>query len=482
MNKSLESITQALVHNEKPFENVIINGITANSLEIEKGNLFIAIQGNKQDGHDFIYDAIESGAIAIISNGRDIGKVKVPQIKVANPRRAASLVAAEFYDHPSKDLTIIGITGTNGKTTTASLLYSILTLAGYKTAQLGTLGLKTSDVVQEYSLTTPDAISLQKSFSELKKAGISHIVMEVSSHSLDQYRVADVDYDIAIFTNLTPEHMDYHITMESYYQAKSRLFRMLDIHSTAIINVSDTYGLRMIKETTAPCITFSKDDKQSIHFSNIICSINGISGTIVAGSTKYKINSKLVGEFNSENILSAVSAAHTLGIDKDFITKGINTCDAIPGRMESFSLASGAIAIIDYAHTPDAYNSVLGTLNSIKPKGANLYLVFGAGGDRDKTKRSEMARIAELFATFSFVTPDNPRTENPDTISTEIISGFQKKYYKVYQDRGVGLEDALKMAHKNDFVVILGKGREEYQEISNKKEYYSDIDIIKRYQ
>ena len=251
---------------------------------------------------------------------------------------------------------------------------------------------------------------------------------------------------------------------------------------TAIINISDTYGLRMIKETTAPCITFSKDDKQSIHFSNIICSINGISGTIVAGSTKYKINSKLVGEFNSENILSAVSAAHTLGIDKDFITEGINTCDAIPGRMESFSLASGAIAIIDYAHTPDAYNSVLGTLNSIKPKGANLYLVFGAGGDRDKTKRSEMARIAELFATFSFVTPDNPRTENPDTISTEIISGFQKKYYKVYQDRGVGLEDALKIAHKNDFVVILGKGREEYQEISNKKEYYSDIDIIKRYQ
>ena len=210
MNKSLQSIAKALSHKEESFKGIMINGIKTNSLDIEKGDLFIAIKGRNKDGHDFIFDAINSGANAIISNGRSIGKVKVPQIKVANPRRAASLVAAEFYDHPTKDLTVVGITGTNGKTTTSSLLYSILNKAGYKTAQLGTLGLKYPGFKQEHSLTTPDAISLQKSFSELKRIGISHIVMEVSSHSLDQYRVADIDYNIGIFTNLAPEHLDYH--------------------------------------------------------------------------------------------------------------------------------------------------------------------------------------------------------------------------------------------------------------------------------
>ena len=482
MNKSLQSIAKALSHKEESFKGIMINGIKTNSLDIEKGDLFIAIKGRNKDGHDFIFDAINSGANAIISNGRSIGKVKVPQIKVANPRRAASLVAAEFYDHPTKDLTVVGITGTNGKTTTSSLLYSILNKAGYKTAQLGTLGLKYPGFKQEHSLTTPDAISLQKSFSELKRIGISHIVMEVSSHSLDQYRVADIDYNIGIFTNLAPEHLDYHSSMESYFKAKSRLFKMLGVHSTAIINVSNAYGKRMIKETTAPYITFSKNDKNSVHFSNRNCTISGISGTIIANDTKYEINSKLVGEFNSENILSAVSAAHALGINKEFIIDGINCCESIPGRMESFPLASGAFAIIDYAHTPDAYYSVLTTLSSIKSKENNLYLVFGAGGDRDKAKRPKMAKIAELFATYSFITPDNPRTENPVEISKEIIAGFQEKNYKIYSDRCVGLKDALKKAKKNDFVVVLGKGREEYQQIFDKKEYYSDIEIIKKYQ
>jgi UDP-N-acetylmuramyl-tripeptide synthetase len=397
-----------------------------NSSQIEEGDLFIAIPGTKVDGHDFIGDAINSGAIAVISNGRDVGRLSVPQIKVANPRRAASIVASEYYGHPTKDIIVLGITGTNGKTTTASLLYS--------------------------------------------------------SHALDQYRVADVEFDVALFTNLTPEHLDYHASIGAYYQAKARLFRMLPLESTAIVNESDPNGLRMAEETNAPTLTFSRSNGNSIHFSDLNISISGIHGKIIAGHITYDIGSSLVGEFNAENILGAVSVAHALGIEKEMIEEGIKKCSAIPGRMESFPLENGAKAIMDYAHTPDAYEKVLGTLKEVSLDGSCLYVVFGAGGDRDASKRPKMAQIAEIFATHCFVTPDNPRTEDPGQISKEIIGGFSGSNFTVFKDRGAGLEDALNRSEKNDIVVILGKGREEYQDVKSKKEFYSDLEIIRRYQ
>lgn len=482
MTKSLHTIAKSLVPPNQEMPDVSISGVKLNSSQVEKGDLFIAISGTKVDGHDFIHDAVEAGAYAIISNGRDVGELSVPMIKVANPRRAASIIAAEFYGHPTKDLTVIGITGTNGKTTTASLLYSILGQAGLKTAQLGTLGIFADGFDKEKTLTTPDAISLQKTFSELRNGGFSHIVMEVSSHALDQYRVADVDFNVAVFTNLTPEHLDYHATLESYYQAKARLFRMLPLESTAIVNGSDPNGERMTQETSAPSLVYSRTNGTSIHFSNLDISISGICGTISAGHFTYEINSRLLGEFNSENILAAVSSAHALGIDKTFIEAGILNCSSVSGRMESFSLSSGAIAIIDYAHTPDAYDKVLGTLKELTNGTENIFVVFGAGGDRDSTKRPEMARIAELYSTHCFVTPDNPRTEDPDQISKEVVSGFSKQEFTVYSDRGEGLKDALNRAKENDIVIVLGKGREEYQDILGKKEFYSDLEIIRNYQ
>ena len=482
MTKSLHAIAHSLFQPSREIPNVTVTGLKLNSSQIEEGDLFIAIPGTKVDGHDFIGDAINSGAIAIISNGRDVGKLSVPQIKVANPRRAASIVAAEYYGHPTKDLIVLGMTGTNGKTTTASLLYSILNNAGHKTAQLGTLGIIADGFDQEATLTTPDAISLQKTFSELRDADFSHIVMEVSSHALDQYRVADVEFDVALFTNLTPEHLDYHASIEAYYQAKARLFRMLPLESTAIVNESDPNGLRMAEETNAPTLTFSRSNGNSIHFSDLNISISGIHGKIIAGHITYEIDSSLVGEFNAENILGAVSVAHALGIEKEMIEEGIKKCSAIPGRMESFPLANGAKAIMDYAHTPDAYEKVLGTLKEVSLDGSCLYVVFGAGGDRDASKRPKMAQIAEIFATHCFVTPDNPRTEDPGQISKEIIGGFSGSNFTVFKDRGAGLEDALNRSEKNDIVVILGKGREEYQDIKSKKEFYSDLEIIRRYQ
>ena len=482
MTKSLHAIAHSLFQPSREIPNVTVTGLKLNSSQIEEGDLFIAIPGTKVDGHDFIGDAINSGAIAIISNGRDVGRLSVPQIKVANPRRAASIVAAEYYGHPTKDLIVLGITGTNGKTTTASLLYSILNNAGHKTAQLGTLGIIADGFDQEATLTTPDSISLQKTFSELRDADFSHIVMEVSSHALDQYRVADVEFDVALFTNLTPEHLDYHASIEAYYQAKARLFRMLSLESTAIVNESDPNGLRMAEETNAPTLTFSRSNGNSIHFSDLNISISGIHGKIIAGHITYEIDSSLVGEFNAENILGAVSVAHALGIEKEMIEEGIKKCSAIPGRMESFPLANCAKAIMDYAHTPDAYEKVLGTLKEVSLDGSCLYVVFGAGGDRDASKRPKMAQIAEIFATHCFVTPDNPRTEDPGQISKEIIGGFSGSNFAVFKDRGAGLEDALNRSEKNDIVVILGKGREEYQDIKSKKEFYSDLEIIRRYQ
>ena len=482
MTKSLQEIVHALVSSSQEIPDAAVCGLTLDSNQVKKGDMFIAIPGTQVDGHDYIHQAIDSGASAIISNGRDVGDLSVPQIKVANPRRAASIVAAEYYGHPTKHLTVIGITGTNGKTTSASLLTSILTQAGYKTAQLGTLGLIADGFDQQATLTTPDAISLQKTFSDLRNADFSHIVMEVSSHALDQYRVADVDFNVAVFTNLTPEHLDYHATLESYYQAKLRLFTMLPLESTAVINESDPFGPRMADKSNAPVISFSKGNGNSIHFTDLSNSISGIKGRVSAGQRTYSIKSDLVGAFNGENILAAVSVAHALGVEKSNIETGVQNCPPIPGRMESYFLASGATAIVDYAHTPDAYEKVLGTLKEMSGNNGRLYVVFGAGGDRDKTKRPEMARIAELFAHHCFITPDNPRTEDPNQISKDVSAGFEGIAHSTFMDREMGLRSALDQANAHDIVAVLGKGRDEYQEIMGKRIFYSDIKIIREYQ
>ena len=248
--KTLAEITQSIRSENKSLPFCEIKGLTINSNNVSTGDIFFAIHGTKSDGHDYIQKAIDAGASAIISNGRDTGKLSVPQIKVNNTRKAVSAVAAEYYEHPSKNLKVIGITGTNGKTSTASLIKSILEKDGKKTAQIGTLGLIADGLSYEVSLTTPDAISIQKLFSKLLDAEFTHVVMEVSSHSLDQYRVADVDFDIAVFTNMTPEHLDYHGTIEAYYKSKLRLFKMLKSDSTSILNISNSYGSRISSEST----------------------------------------------------------------------------------------------------------------------------------------------------------------------------------------------------------------------------------------
>tara|TARA_X000001036_G_scaffold433051_1_gene469998 strand:+ start:18140 stop:19591 length:1452 start_codon:yes stop_codon:yes gene_type:complete len=479
---TLYNLVDNLVIAKNSYKKINISGVKINSSKVKPGDLFIAISGQNFDGHDFIEQAIRNGANAIITNGRDMNIDPIPQIKVANPRKAASQISSKVYDDPSKDLIVIGITGTNGKTTTAYLTTQALKNAGYKTAQIGTTGIIAEGFIQNKTLTTPDALTLHSLFYKLKNQNFSHVVMEVSSHALEQYRVADIKFNIAVFTNLTPEHLDYHKSMETYYQAKARLFKMLNLDGIAIINADDLNGKRLASETIAPTLLFSKNNSNTIHFAESNIDLKGIKGSIKAGKDVYDINSKVIGEYNQENILTAVSILHSLGISKKSISNGINNCEQIPGRLESFELSKGCKVIIDYAHTPDAYEKVLGTLRELLKDENNLYVVFGAGGERDKNKRPQMARIAELFSNYCFITPDNPRNENLENINKDIISGFTKTNYKIFNDRAEGIRSAFRIAKRNDIIAILGKGREEYQDIAGRKRSYSDQKIIREWQ
>ena len=479
--KYLSHILKNVKVNGSEVPKILVSGLSINSKNVKKGDLFIAIKGNKRNGNDFVSEAINRGAVAVITDSPKISLLGVPFFRVENCRKALSRIAAEYYDNPSKKMTLIGITGTNGKTTTCFLVQSILKNANLKVGFIGTLGLIAEGVEHEKTLTTPDPISLNRILHNLYSDGFTHVVMEVSSHSIDQHRVKDINFKIAAFTNIAPEHLDYHGTFEKYKKTKAKLFHRLIKDSKSIINVDDDFGKELPKYISSKIIPFSRKNKIGTYFENVKFSTRGIQGNINSFNKKIKIYSHLMGEFNSENILTAVAISCSLDIKVEAIEKGITECPLIPGRMESYTLKNNGIAILDYAHTPDSYTKVMITLKEILNKKGHIYVVFGAGGDRDKKKRPQMAKALERYAKHCFITPDNPRFENQEEINNQIIEGFKQNNFSIYDDRTQGIKAAFNLSKKNDIVAILGKGREEYQDIKGGKVFHSDLEIIKEF-
>jgi len=474
--RSLES------HQEPGIDPEILS-IHYRAQDVIPGGLFIAIKGLMADGHDYIDQAIENGAVAVVVEHHI--KTAVRTIAVKNTRRAMSAISARFYGDPSKRLILVGISGTNGKTTTAWIVEHILKAAGFETGVIGTINWRYQDKVADTPVTTPESMDLQRMLATMVKAGVTHVVMEVSSHGLDLHRVRDCFFDTAIFTNLTQDHLDYHKTMSAYWACKKKLYtRQLargNKNGKAVINIDDTRGAKLATTLSISPITTGIHDTAGVRALDVTENISGIKGTLDIDGTKTAFTSSLTGAFNLENILSATGAAHALGIPPDMICQGIEACKGVPGRLERVLNQGNRFIFVDYAHTPDALKSILKTLKLRAP--ARLITVFGCGGDRDKSKRPLMGQIAATYSDIAMVTSDNPRTEPPEAIIQDILAAMTPAPESnqgvtwlsqmdlnqppspilVEPDRKKALYAAVALSCPGDIIVAAGKGHETYQ-------------------
>jgi len=454
-----------------------IFSIASDSRNIQPGGLFIAVKGFMADGHDYIDQAFKNGAAAVIAqtNPKNLDNV----ILVENSRRSMAAIAVNFYGHPSKELILVGITGTNGKTTTSWLLESIFNACGFSTGVIGTVNIRYNQQTFDNPITTPDSIELQKTLYKMRKAGVTHVIMEVSSHGLDLNRVDYCQFDLGVFTNLSQDHLDYHKDMANYFNCKKRFFtQVLGVKkkALAVVNMDDPNGRTLLKSLKYKTLAVSAQKKADIFSQHVTDNIHGLSGTLCLPHTSFNLISQLTGTFNLENILCAAGAAHALDISPEQIKKGIENCRIIPGRFEKIDTPIDRFLFVDYAHTPDALESILLTLKQRAPK--RVITVFGCGGDRDHSKRPLMGQIALKHSHIAIVTSDNPRTEHPDAIIKDILKGMDecyrlsekdllshpfKKGYLVEPDRKNALKKAVFISKPGDIIIATGKGHETYQ-------------------
>lgn len=454
--------------------NTTITGITPDSNAVAPGAIFVAIRGNSKDGHEFINLAHEKGAALVVGENPPTQYNGIPYIQVTDSRKALASLAAAFYGNPSHSLLMIGITGTSGKTTTTYLTESILQTAGHKVGVIGTVNFRYAGKIIPSTHTTPGALELQKLLAEMKAAGCTAVVMEVSSHALKQQRIRGVAFDAAVFTNLSPEHLDYHSDMEDYFLSKAILFTdsfresvKAEKHPIAVINIDDKYGLILNKQVQG-AVPFSLQNNSALKIDT-----NGIHGEIA----NISIHSKMIGRFNAMNILAALHVTKQLGVKFDIsdehIALGISSLSGVPGRLERVFAPNAThikdtLVLVDYAHKPDALDKVLKALVEIKAN-RRIITVFGCGGDRDRTKRPVMGKIAAELSDLVFVTSDNPRTEDPLAIIEEITAGMKSfNNYRVEPDRKEAIILAINEAAKDgDLVLLAGKGHEDYQIIAD---------------
>ena len=469
---------------------VEISGISYDSRKVEKGNLFAAIKGESCDGRDFIGDAIARGASAVIYEGTGtaafaLGPVEshraVCLIRVDDSREAVARAANNFFGRPSESLTVIGVTGTNGKTTTTYLLKSVIEAWGRKTGLIGTIRYMVGDNIYDAPRTTPEAPEFQSMLRTMISSGCTHVAAEVSSHALAQKRVEGTTFSAAVFTNLTRDHLDFHGTMENYFRAKERLFsQLLSSDGFAVINTDDPYGRRLASGIGRKIrvLTYGLEPGAEMRASAIDNSSDGLRFKIVTHGKTRDIASPLVGLPNLYNILAAVGVAACLGIPWKTISEGIRNSMAARGRFEKVDAGQGFLAVVDYAHTEDALERLIYTARGLT--GGKIITVFGCGGDRDKGKRPAMGSIATRLSDFVIITSDNPRSEKPEGIIQEIQTGATRKNYLIEPDREAAIKRAVLIARDNDVVLVAGKGHEEYQEIKGKRYKFDDREVLER--
>ncbi len=461
------------------FKNIDITGISYNSKTTKKGDIFVCLVGEHTDGHEFAQNAIEAGAAALLVE-RKVEGTKIPQVVVASTRHKIADIADRFYSSPSKGINLIGITGTNGKTTVTHLIQKIFEENNEKCALIGTLGYKLSSngEYRDAKHTTPQAPELQATLRMIKDVEkIDNVVMEVSSHALEQNRVGGCRFNGAVFTNLTQDHLDYHITMDNYFKAKALLFEHLTEGDFAVINADDEYGDRFISVVPegVKVLTYGVRQQSDVMARNINFSLNGAEFTLVANAKEHKVNLHMNGMFSVYNVLAAVTAALAMGIEIEIALKALQNVKGVAGRFEV--VVKKPLVIVDYAHTPDGLENVLKSAREITPEDGKLICLFGCGGDRDATKRPKMGAIAEKLADKIVITSDNPRSEDPQTIITDIIAGLKSVNTEsviVEPDRGTAIALLKTIANNNDVVVIAGKGHEDYQILKDKTIHFDD--------
>lgn len=458
-----------------------IKGITCNSKYVNKDFAFVAINGNRQDGSHFINEAVGKGASIVVTQ-RSMPKSKIPKnvklLTVDDCRKFLAEEVSRFYGSPSDKLKVIGITGTNGKTTISYLIEAIAKQSGLSCGVIGTINYRFKGKIIASKNTTPGPEELQGLLAKMLARGVKYCAMEVSSHALDQQRVARINFSHAIFTNLTQDHLDYHKNLENYFLAKARLFRSLPASSFAIINNDDKHAYRIKRLTAAKIITYGIEKRSTVFARDIDFGMHSTEFSLAAPKLNIRIKTNLIGRYNIYNILAAVSWGISENLSIKDIKFAIEKLTNVPGRLENVNCKKGYSIFVDYAHTPDALFNVISALRPLVE--GRIIVVFGCGGERDKLKRPKMGKVVTGLADYAIITSDNPRSEDPEMIIKDIRAGIHKNNYCLRPERFEAIRAGLSMAGKNDCLLIAGKGHENYQVLKNKVLDFSDQEVVRK--